>query len=219
MKKRLFATILAATLIVAQAATVFAAGSKEGGAGLAGDSVGKYEITAELTAQNFPELAASAPEVMAKIEAVNNGEETLQSVADLAPELKPELEGKVMLTKFFDLAPIGDGVKTEDGKYLVSLTVSSLTEQMSEVKLLHYSTVRNVWEIVAPTNVDYTNKEITAAFEDLSPVAVIAKVNATSDSSIGTSPKTGMTSIWMLWMGAALILASGSVLAYRQVRK
>src|SRR5699024_11965877 len=39
------------------------------------------------TADSLPDLAASAPEVMAKIEAVNSGAETLQSVADLAPEL------------------------------------------------------------------------------------------------------------------------------------
>src|SRR5699024_1374506 len=99
---------------------------------------------------SLPELAASAPEVMAKIEAVNSGAETLQSVADLAPALEDDLAGRVMLTKFFDLIPINGGVQTEDGKYRVNLSVPALTENVSEVKLLHYSTSRNVWEIVEP---------------------------------------------------------------------
>ena len=95
MKKRLFGTILAAALIVSQAVAVFAAGeSKTGEMTLVGDSVGWYELK-EASADVLPDLAASAPEVMAKIEAVNSGAETLQSVADLAPELADDLEGKV----------------------------------------------------------------------------------------------------------------------------
>ena len=72
MKKKLFGTILAAALIVSQAVTAFAAGeSKEGGMSLVGDSIGWYELV-EATADSLPDLAASAPEVMAKIEAVNS---------------------------------------------------------------------------------------------------------------------------------------------------
>ena len=94
MRKKLFGTILAAALIVSQAVAVFAAGeSKTGEMTLVGDSVGWYELK-EASADVLPDLAASAPEVMAKIEAVNSGAETLQSVADLAPELADDLEGE-----------------------------------------------------------------------------------------------------------------------------
>lgn len=219
MKKKLFGTILAAALIVSQAVTAFAAGeSKEGGMSLVGDSAGKYELV-EATADSLPELAASAPEVMAKIEAVNSGAETLQSVADLAPELEDDLAGKVMLTKFFDLIPINGGVQTEDGKYRVNLSVPALSGNVSEVGLLHYSTSRNVWEIVEPEAVDYTNKEVTVIFEDLSPVAVIGKVSGGADASVGTSPKTGTTYSWAAWLGAAVVLGVTGTAVYRKTRR
>lgn len=218
MKKKLFGTILAAALIVSQAVTAFAAGESKGGEmALVGDSAGKYELV-EATADSLPDLAASAPEVMAKIEAVNSGAETLQSVADLAPDLADDLAGKVMLTKFYDLIPINGGVQTEDGKYRVNLSVPALSGNVSEVGLLHYSTSRSVWEIVEPEAVDYTNKEVTVIFEDLSPVAVIGKVSGGADASVGTSPKTGMTYGWAAWLGAAVVLGVTGTAVYRKAR-
>ena len=196
MKKRLFGTLLAAALIVSQAMSVFAADSKVGEASVAGDSVGKYEIDAI------------------------SGEDALPDVTDLAPDLAAELAEKEMLTPFFDLTPINGGVLTADGKYVVTLSVSTLTKAMTDVRLLHYSTAREEWEIVEPTEVDYDNKEITAEFEDLSPVAVIAKVNdAAADNTVGTSPKTGAVSGWMIWMGAAIVLITAGAVTYRRSRR
>ena len=218
MKKRLFGTLLAAALIVSQAMSVFAADSKVGEASVARDSVGKYEIDAISGEDALPDVTDEA--VVAKILAVNSGEETLQSVAELAPELAAELAEKEMLTPFFDLTPINGGVLTADGKYVVTLSVSTLTKAMTDVRLLHYSTAREEWEIVEPTEVDYDNKEITAEFEDLSPVAVIAKVNdAAADNTVGTSPKTGAVSGWMIWMGAAIVLITAGAVTYRRSRR
>lgn len=218
MKKKLFGTILAAALIVSQAMTAFAAGeSKSGQMSLVGESAGKYQL-AEATADNLPDLAAKAPEVMAKIEAVNSGAETLQSVAELAPELTDALTGKVLLGSFVDLVPVNGGVQVEGGKYRVELSVPGLSDNVSGVGLLHYSTTRETWEIVEPENVDYTNKEVTAIFEDLSPVAVIGKVSGGADASVGTSPKTGTTYGWAVWLGAAVVLGVAGTAAYRKAR-
>ena len=218
MRKKLFGTILAAALIVTQAVSVFAAGSKTGEMAIAGDSIGWYELR-EATEENLPDLAASDPEVMEKINAVNSGAETLQSIADLAPDLAGQLEGKVLLTRFYNLIPINGGVPTEDGEYLVHLSVPALSGNVSEVGLIHYSTSRNVWEIVEPENVDYTNKEVTVIFEDLSPVAVIGKVSGGADVSVGTSPKTGMASVWVAWLGAAAVLGVTGTVIYRKARQ
>lgn len=167
MKKRLLGTLLAATLVVTQAVSVFAVGSKTTQATPAGESVGKYEMV-EGTRENFAEAAAKAPEVVDKIVAINEGTATLQSIVELvaeqnpeqAEQLKTELEGKTLVTKFFDLKPIDGGVKTEDGKYKVTFTVPSLTEVLQDVKILHYSTERDVWEVITPDDVNYTTKEI-----------------------------------------------------------
>ena len=64
--------------------------------------------------------------------------------------------------------------------------------------------------------VDYTNKEITASFKDLSPVAVIAKVDTSADNAIGTSPQTGRFPVSVLWIGAAVILGATGVIVFRK---
>lgn len=219
MKKRLFGTLLAAALVVTQVVSVFAAGSKTTQATPAGESVGKYEIT-EGTAENFSEVKEQA--VLDKILAVNNGTATLESIAEQAEAIKDELTGKVLVTKFFDLVPINGGVKTEDGKYKVTFTVPNLTEALQDVKVLHYSTQRAVWEVITPDNVNYSTKEITAQFEDLSPVAVIGKntgAGTSTDSTTGTSPKTGVASDWILYTGASVVLLGAAVVVFGRNRK
>lgn len=219
MKKRLFGTLLAAALVVTQVVSVFAAGSKTTQATPAGESVGKYEMT-EGTAENFSEVKEQA--VLDEILAVNNGTATLESIAEQAEAIKDELTGKVLVTKFFDLVPINGGVKTEDGKYKVTFTVPNLTEALQDVKVLHYSTQRAVWEVITPDNVNYSTKEITAQFEDLSPVAVIGKntgAGTSTDSTTGTSPKTGVASDWILYSGASVVLLGAAVVVLGRNRK
>ena len=219
MKKRLFGTLLAAALVVTQVVSVFAAGSKTTQATPAGESVGKYEMT-EGTAENFSEVKEQA--VLDKILAVNNGTATLESIAEQAEAIKDELTGKVLVTKFFDLVPINGGVKTEDGKYKVTFTVPNLTEALQDVKVLHYSTQRAVWEVITPDNVNYSTKEITAQFEDLSPVAVIGKntgAGTSTDSTTGTSPKSGVASDWILYAGASVVLLGAAVVVLGRNRK
>ena len=221
MKKRLFGMILGAALIVTQATTVFAAGSRTADVALTGDSASYYEVT-EASEEVFSQNGVADDSVIAMIMAVNAGTKTLQDLAtEQAPELADILADKEMITPFFDLVPINGGIKTDDGKYLVTLSVPTLTEGMTDVLLLHYSTVRSVWEIVEPTDVDYASQTITAEFEDLSPVAVIANTDnaAAADTATGTSPQTGMSSSWMVWLGAAVVLAAAGAVTYRKARK
>ena len=186
---------------------------------LPGDSASYYEV-AEATEEVFAASGVTDDAVLSKIMAVNASTETLQSVAELAPELEADLADKDMLTPFFDLVPVNGGIQ-ENGMYVVTLSVPTLTEGMTDVRLLHYSTERSLWEIVEPTDVDYAAQTITAEFEDLSPVAVIANTDnaAAADTATGTSPQTGMSSSWMLWLGAAVVLAAAGAVTYRKVRK
>lgn len=217
MKKKVLGLILTTALLVAQSVNVFAAGSRTADVALSGDSAGKYEV-AEATAETFAELAETQKEVVDKILEINAGTKDIQSIAEEAPELAADLEDKSMITPFFDLIAVNGGVKDADGNYVVTLSVPTLTEAVTDVKVLHYSTVRNVWEVITPSNVDYENKALTAAFQDLSPVAVIgnvdeSKVNNADTAAVGTSPKTGAASSWMMFGGAAVVLlAVGTIL-------
>lgn len=221
MKKRILGTLLAAALVVTQAVSVFAAGSKTTQATPAGESVGKYEMI-EGTEENFKEVAEKAPEVAEIIMAINEGTATLESIAEQAEQLKEELTGKVLVTKFFDVKPIDGGVKAEDGKYIVTFHVPNLTEALQDVKVLHYSTERAVWEVINPENVDYAKKEITAKFEDLSPVAIIGKntgASSSTGSTEGTSPKTGVGSDWGIYVGASVLLLGAAVVVLGRNRR
>ena len=216
MKKRIFGTILAAALIVTQAISAFAAPVAP--SKTTTPSATGYIITAA-SSESFADVKND--EIINDLLAVNNGTKSLTDVVEkTTPELTDQLAGKEMVTPFFDLKPENGGIKNEEGKYVVTLSVPSLTKAMTDIQILHYSTVRNLFELITPTSVDYENKTITVVFEDLSPVAVIAKVDASkaADSTVGTSPKTGVPSTCMLFFGAAVVLAGVSAVAYRKER-
>ncbi len=231
MRKRILGTILAAALVVTSAVSVFAAGSRTTQVTLVGESAASYQVS-EGTAENFVTAQEAAPKVVEKILQVNEGTLTLPTLVQQLKEivanttegqtelnmteeevdaLAQEVEGKSMVTQFFDLIPINGGVQTEDGKYIATISVPSLTEAMTNVKILHFSTERLVWEIIEPTDVNYTNKQITAEFQDLSPVAVIADIDeskaaGTDTTGTGVAPKTGVDSTWGVYAAGAVVL-------------
>ena len=231
MRKRILGTILAAALVVTSAVSVFAAGSRTTQVTLVGESAASYQVS-EGTAENFATAQEAAPKVVEKILQVNEGTLTLPTLVQQLKEivanttegqtelnmteeevdaLAQEVEGKSMVTQFFDLIPINGGVQTEDGKYIATISVPSLTEAMTNVKILHFSTERLVWEIIDPTEVNYTNKQITAEFQDLSPVAVIADIDeskaaGTDTTGTGVAPKTGVDSTWGVYAAGAVVL-------------
>lgn len=224
MKKKIMGVILAATLIVSQAVTAFA-GSKTSEVVLPNDFAAYYTVT-EGTREAFAEAEAVSPQTVDAIMEVNNGSMTLaQLVADMKELLKAEeqvdalaadLGSRTFVTKFFDLEPVNGGIKDDNGDYLVTLSVPAISTAMTEVAFLHFSTDRAAWEVVEASDVDYTNKEITASFKDLSPVAVIAKVDTSADNAIGTSPQTGRFPVSVLWIGAAVILGTTGVIVLRK---
>lgn len=218
MKKRMFGMVLAAALVVSQAVSAFAAPSRTTDVKPAGDSAAYYE-TKTGTEETFSYLDETAPEVKTVILDINKGVADLESIAEAAPELKEELTGKSLATGFFDLEPINGGIKTDDGKYIVTFSVPELTRTMTNVKLLHYSTDRDVWEIITPNEVNYEQKQITAEFIDLSPVAVIADVDKTQAEGSGTSPQTGVSVKWPVYGIMAFMLLGISVMCFVKNKK
>ena len=135
---------------------------------------------------------------------------------DQVDALAADLGSRTFVTKFLDLEPVNGGIKDDNGDYLVTLSVPAISTAMTEEAFLHFSTDRAAWEVVEASDVDYTNKEITASFKDLSPVAVIAKVDTSADNAIGTSPQTGRFPVSVLWIGAAVILGATGVIVLRK---
>lgn len=233
MKKKIMGAILAAALIASQVVTVFA-GSKTSEVILPDDFAAYYVVT-EGSEEAFAEAEAVSPQTVDAIMEVNNGSMTLaQLIADMKELLGTEgaaglkmteeqidalaadLRSRTFVTKFFDLEPVNGGIKDDNGDYLVTLSIPAISSSMTDIAFLHFSTDRAVWEVVEASDVDYANKEITASFKDLSPVALIAKVDTSADNAIGTSPQTGRFSVSVFWIGAAVILGTAGIVVLRK---
>ena len=229
MKKKLLGSVLAVAVLAVSSLGAFAAGSKTADVTPVGDNSGNYVVT-QYEEEKMAELEAVAPDVAELVRQSNDDEITTEDVitrvlemveASIPEELetfRQELEGKTMLSQFVDLDTTGDVVLNEDGMYETTLSVPTLTEAATNVRILHYSTVRSLWEIVIPSDVNYEDKEITAAFEDLSPIVVLADVDETADVAEGTSPKTGVTSDWGLYMAGAVVLFGAAGVVYSRKR-
>lgn len=272
MKKKLIGTLLAATLIISQAAGIFAAGSKTSAPDITENSKGKYEITIsvkkddlkndkkenlnteekkqlveelvkheeEQDKQIFDKVQEKSQKVYEEIININkllnqlnlskeyeldaeadnakeNGKDKdktnskdmtpgqeklkLEVLVDAAEtmtdeqkkEVKKQLKDKELLTKFFDLIPIDGGIKDDDGNYVVTMELPVLTEALEDqgVAILHFSIERELWEIIHPENIDFEEKEITAKFQDLSPVAFIVDTEEAAKAALAEKAEAG----------------------------
>lgn len=215
MKKRVFAGIMTAVLLLASAMGVSAAGSRTDDVTTKGTaSEGAYVVQDE---QNeFATIKNEDASTYALIAGYNAGTKTeAELLASASADVKKALEGKTMITKIFDLDYIGTETKTS---HEVTLLVTTLTSSQKNLVVLHYSEVNDKWEVIEPTKVDYDKKEVTVKFNDLSPVAVYA--DTTTGGSQGTSPSTvGTSSTWMLWMAVAFVaIGAGVVVSQKNKR-
>lgn len=216
MKKKLISLAMLVTVFAMQVVGVSAA-SKTTTMATTGASQGKYDVEA----MSQSELAEVKDQATADlIKDINAGTKTLDDLAKAESSIAADLAGESLITAFMDVTPINGGIKLADGRYQVTLSVPALAKGMTDVKVLHYSTERNVWEVITPSNVDLDNKELTFEVQDLSPVAIIAKVNASQavTNTTGTSPKTGVASTNTVpFVGAAVVLlGAAAVVAFRK---
>lgn len=189
------------------------------------DGVAVEGAKAEFTS-DFSKLDLK-PEVAQVLETLKSSPEKLQEV--LTDVKLPEndtfdVKAAKLLTEPQDLSILGpDGEIIKDAKNVtITWEVPNLTEGLGEVRVLHYSTVRDVWEVLKPEDVNFADKSITQLFPDLSPVAVIytdkdgdsAKAEtAGTDASAEKAPKTGDNSpvlFYAVLAGGALLLIAGS---------
>jgi len=206
------ALVLAFVLAVIPVSDAAAAGSRTTDVVASGDSVGWYDIS-EGTREEFAYMEETYKSMLDLIMEINGDIKDLSEIAEIQPDIKDELEGKKLATHIFDLEPINGGIRLDDGRYIVTMATPQLTKNLKNVRLLHFSTERNLWEIIVPEKVDYDRKEITAVFDDLSPVAIIADIvpNGEKTPESGKSPQTGLVSTWPVFMGAAAVLLTAAL--------
>lgn len=223
MRKKVFTLLLALGLVAAQPLTAGAtvpSGSTSVTVGTEDDAA--YDVAPE--AEQFTGDRAPVESTMTKITQFNSSQIDLNALVDVDGDtgvaqtaeqteaLQTALAGKTALTRVLDAYPINGGTPDADGNHRLTFNLPNLTRAATNVQILHYSLVRNLWELV-PTEVNYDAKTVTGTFQDLSPVIIVANVDASA--GVGTSPKTGETADWMTWIGAAVVLGAAAVLVRR----
>lgn len=132
--------------------------------------------------------------------------------ADSAKSIAGQIKGASVIANFFDL-------KSSSLNVTLNVTLPS-DASVDNIRLVHFSTARYVFELVTPTSVDASKGEIKATFQDLGPVAIIklgsSSTTATSTSSV--SPKTGVSNTWVFFGLAAVAAAGAAVVVFKKER-
>lgn len=188
LRKCLMVCALAAVMTVGSASVASAAGSRTMNVTVQAEGI---SVAAKIEeSEAYKQLEESAPEVVSILDKVNDGTMEMKDVtAELTKmaegltdetakaaleEVITKLESKDFVTGFVDLTADATAEKNENGKYEVTIDVPSMTDEAIGYDVLHYSVERSVWELIEPSETDAEAKTITAEFEDLSPVAVVA---------------------------------------------
>lgn len=188
LRKCLMVCALAAVMTVGSASVASAAGSRTMNVTVQAEGI---SVAAKIEeSEAYKQLEESAPEVVSILDKVNDGTMEMKDVtAELTKmaegltdetakaaleEVITKLENKDFVTGFVDLTADATAEKNENGKYEVTIDVPSMTDEATGYDVLHYSVERSVWELIEPSETDAEAKTITAEFEDLSPVAVVA---------------------------------------------
>lgn len=175
-------------------------------------------------------------EIVEAIEVLNENPAKLQEVLKSA-EVKVadgdgvSLEHVNMLTNVQNLELIdpATGEVIKDAKNVtMTWEVPNITENVGVIRVLHYSTVRNVWELLVPDAVDMASKSITVTFPDLSPVAVVyvpkdkvSSLDHVKNYGDGTKPsgvikdtanETSHNQPWFLFAGGIVLLGVAVVM-------
>ena len=142
-------------------------------------------------------------------------------------KIDKELKDKKIVKSFFDLHATGDKKEichTDGSKHKVTISVPGMTKGWKNIVVLHYSTIRCVWETIVP-QVNYDKKTLTFEVQDLSPIAIYADVEEdATDKAPATDtdkelPKTGsVSSAWMIWSAMALIVLGSGVIVSQKKR-
>ena len=200
MNKKFFGVLLTFVLLLSQAVVAFAAPSGTTSVTTKGD-------TTIAVTESFN--AVEDHGALSILELANNTEATDAAIINAVNATGDvKITTANFVTEFYDVTV---AKKSSDGLDHASLDVPALPANAStaNVRGLHYSVARGVWEVLTPVSVNGSAVEF--ALIDCSPLAVYV-------TDAATSPATGAAGNWTLFMGAAVALLAVSAMAYKKSR-
>lgn len=219
MKKMLKTLIASVAVLALGVTTAFAAPSINVNGTIVGDVLVNGQ-TVDATVSFTNDFTNVESEVKEVINEINQG----TNIADILADVTVEGAESLNLKEYSLATTLQDLVAVDaNGNALKNVTITwevpNLVQNMGDVKVLHYSTERKVWEVINPDNVDFAKKTVTATFKDLSPVGIIYKNVAsnggtnsgTENGSDNNLPETGSVVSSTQIAIAALIAIAGGV--------
>ena len=190
MKKMLKTLVASVAVLALGVTTAFAAPSINVNGSAVGDVLVNGQVV-EATVSFTNDFTNIESEVKEVISQINEGTNIADVLADVTVEGAESLNLKEysLATKLQDLVAVdanGNALKN----VTITWEVPNLVQNMGDVKVLHYSTERKVWEVINPENVDFAKKTVTATFKDLSPVGIIYK-NVASNGGTNSGSENG----------------------------
>ena len=189
--KRMLRTLVASVAVLALGVTTaFAAPSINVNGSAVGDVLVNGQVV-EATVSFTNDFTNIESEVKEVISQINEG----TNIADILADVTVEGAESLNLKEYSLATTLQDLVAVDaNGNALKNVTISwevpNLVQNMGDVKVLHYSTERKVWEVINPENVDFAKKTVTATFKDLSPVGIIYK-NVASNGGANSGSENG----------------------------
>lgn len=143
---------------------------------------------------------SAAPSKGADFDVTTDGD-----VVENTDEEMPELpDGKKPVTDVKKL--------TNNKEEKVTFFVPNLTDDLLDGLGVYYTINGTDWIFVEPSSVDLENQTVT--FElPLGEMyfVLVSNGEVLVDAAVGTAPKTGVSSTWMVWVLAAMVLAAAAV--------
>lgn len=211
--KRMIKVLLAVSAVFALTlSTTFALPSATANGSVVGEATINGEVvegTKVLFETSYEDVSQDIQTIITQLNAGTAIAEVLDTASVQAPA-GLDVSSLKLLTQIQDLVVRdADGNLVKDAKNVkVTWEVPNLTDGLGDVYVIHYSTVRNVWEIIKPDQVDFANKTITATFADLSPVGVVyvpSSSQVTTDKNESTNVQTSDDTNIALYAGIAVV--------------
>lgn len=156
--------------------------------------------------------------IVADVQELNSGA-ALDEVIKLDTTLN--LGDLKLLTAIQDLSVQYTTGERIHGRVTLTWEVPSLSAVQGDVYVLHYSTIRNVWELLTPDAI--SRNKITCTFPDLSPVAVVyleksstsGQQGSPGDDVVNTGDHTNVTT----YVAVAVVALAAVSLLVKKAKK
>lgn len=152
----------------------------------------------------------AAPSKEAEFDLTDDSKDDGYIIEETGEEYPDLPDGKKPVTPIVRIDKENDDPEQET--YRVSFEVPFLTEGYL-IEAYYFDEEENTWKVIEPVEIDYENKTVTFEFDSMDiRVFLVMDETAVESTPVGTSPKTGAGSNWMIWLGAAVVFAGAAVL-------